>query len=56
MRGHSRRDFTARALRFWVLTRYPNYMVVYRPETAPIQIVAVLHGKRNIRRILKQRT
>lgn len=55
LRGHTRPDLTARSLRFWTLSRYPNYTVVYRPETAPLQIVAVLHGKRNIRRILKQR-
>ena len=55
MRGHSRPDLTSRSLRFWTLTRYPNYTVVYRPETAPLQVVAVLHGKRNIQRILKQR-
>jgi plasmid stabilization system protein ParE len=55
LRGHSRPDLTARSLRFWTLTRYPNYSVVYRPQTTPLQIVAVLHGKRNIRRILKQR-
>jgi plasmid stabilization system protein ParE len=55
LRGHSRPDLTTRALRFWTLTRYPNYTVVYRPETAPLQIIAVLHGKRNIQRILKQR-
>jgi len=55
LRGHSRPSLTARRLRFWTLTRYPNYSIVYRPETAPLQIVAVLHGKRNIRRILKQR-
>ncbi len=55
MRGHSRPDLTTRSLRFWTLTRYPNYTVVYRPTTVPVQIVAVLHGKRNIRRILKQR-
>jgi plasmid stabilization system protein ParE len=54
MRGHSRSDLTSRPLRFWTLTRYPNYAVVYRPETAPLQVVAVLHGKRNIRRILKR--
>lgn len=36
MRGHSRPDLTSRSLRFWTLTRYPNYAVVYRPETAPI--------------------
>jgi len=55
MRGHSRPGITSRSLRFWTLTRYPNYTVVYRPDTAPLQVVAVLHGKRNIRRILKQR-
>src|SRR5438132_13025683 len=55
MRGHSRPDLTTRSLRFWTLTRCPNYTVVYRPETDPLQVIAVLHGKRNIRRILKQR-
>jgi plasmid stabilization system protein ParE len=55
MRGHSRPGLTSRSLRFWTLTRYPNYIVVYRPDTAPLQVVAVLHGKRNIRRILYQR-
>jgi antitoxin ParD1/3/4 len=55
MRGHSRPDLTTRPLRFWTLTRYPNYAVVYRPETVPLQIVAVLHGKRNILRILRGR-
>jgi antitoxin ParD1/3/4 len=55
LRGHPRPDLTARPVRFWTLTRYPNYTVVYRPETAPLQIVAVLHGKRNIQRILTER-
>ena len=55
MRGHIRPDLTTRSLRFWTLTRYPNYTVVYRPEAAVLQIVAVLHGRLNIRRILKQR-
>ena len=54
-RGHSRPDLTSRSLRFWTLTRYPNYTVVYRSETTPLQVVAVVHGKRNIRHILKQR-
>jgi plasmid stabilization system protein ParE len=51
MRGHSRPDLTTRSLRFWTLTSYPNYTVVYRPETIPLQVVAVLHGKRNAQRI-----
>jgi plasmid stabilization system protein ParE len=54
-RGHFRPDLTSLPLRFWTLTRYPNFTVVYRPETAPLRVVAVLHGKRNVRRILKQR-
>jgi plasmid stabilization system protein ParE len=45
LRGHSRPDLTTRPLRFWTLTRYPNYTVVYRPDTVPLQIVAVPHGK-----------
>jgi len=55
MRGHARPGLTTRSLRFWTLTRYPNYAIVYRPETTPLEIIAVMHGKRNIRRILKQR-
>ena len=52
-RGHWRPDLTTRSL---LDTKpVPNYTVVYRPETDPLQIIAVLHGKRNIRRTLKQR-
>jgi plasmid stabilization system protein ParE len=53
MRGHSRPDLTARSLRFWTLTRYPDYAIVYRPDKTPLEIVAVMHGKRNIQRILE---
>ena len=55
MHGHSRADLTNRQLRFWTLTRDQNYAVVYRPATVPLEVVAVLHGKRHLRRILKQR-
>jgi len=54
LRGHSRRDLTPRSLRFWTLTRYPNYAIVYRPRTKP-QVVAGLHGRRNIHQVLKHR-
>ena len=55
LRGHTRHDITSRPLRFWTLTQYPNYSIVYRSDTAAVQIVAILHGKRNIRRILHRR-
>ena len=54
-RGHTRPDLTTRPLRFWTLTRYPNYAIVYRPETIPMQVVAVLHGRRNIPQLLNER-
>ena len=55
MRGHFRPDLTVRPLRFWTLSRYPNYVIVYRLEKTPLQIIAVMHGKRDIQRILEQR-
>ena len=42
--GHFSADLTKRPLRFWTLTRYSNYTLVYRPEKKPLEIVAVLHG------------
>jgi plasmid stabilization system protein ParE len=55
MLGHLRPQLTSRSLRFWTLKRFPNYSVVYRPETVPLEVVAVLQGKRDIRRLLRKR-
>jgi len=55
MRGHSRSELTSRTVRFWTLTRFPNYAIVYRPFTTPVQVIAVVHGRRNLRRVLKER-
>jgi plasmid stabilization system protein ParE len=51
--GKKRTEITMRPVRFSVVTRYPNYIVVYRPDIKPIQIVAIVHGKRNIHRALE---
>ncbi len=53
--GHTRRDLTDRPLRFWTLTRFPNYSIVYNSEARPVLILAVLHGKRSARQLLKDR-
>ena len=53
--GTRRRDITARPVRFWTVTKFPNYVIVYRPETTPLQVVAVLHGKRDRREVLEKR-
>ncbi len=53
--GSRRSEITPLPLRFWVVTKYPNFLVVYRPETKPLQVVAVLHGKRDIKRVIEDR-
>jgi hypothetical protein len=44
-----RQDVTMLPVRFWTMTKFPNYVIVYRPETNPLQVVAVLHGKRDLK-------
>ena len=50
--SHVRPDLTKLPVRFWTLPSRPNYIAVYRPETSPLKVLRVLHGKRNVKRIL----
>ena len=50
--GHSRRNLTDQPVKFFPVY---SYLIVYRPETKPLQIVSILHGHRDIERILKNR-
>lgn len=50
--GHRREDLTKRPVLFFPLY---SFLVVYQPDVQPIRILAVLRGKRNVKRILKQR-
>jgi plasmid stabilization system protein ParE len=49
--GHSRRDLASESLRFWPLY---SYLIIYRPEARPLQVVRVLHGSRDVHRILEE--
>jgi plasmid stabilization system protein ParE len=51
-KGHRRTDLTGRPVLFWTVR---SYQIIYKPGTGPLDIAAVLHGKRNIRRILRER-
>jgi plasmid stabilization system protein ParE len=44
--GHSRPELTSRALRFHPVR---SFVLVYAPDESPLQIIAVLHGRRNPR-------
>ena len=50
--GHRREDLTDRPLRFWTVDAY---LVIYRAERTPIEIVAVTRGGRDIPHFLRRR-
>ena len=52
-KGHVREDLTARKdVRFWPVY---SYLVIYRPDKKPLEIVAILHGMRDVKRVLGER-
>jgi plasmid stabilization system protein ParE len=54
MLGSKRSEITPLPVRFWTVTQYPNFIVVYRPGTRPLQVVAILHGRRDIKALLEE--
>jgi antitoxin ParD1/3/4/toxin ParE1/3/4 len=47
--GHERSDLTDEPLRFWPVRRY---LVIYSPDTNPLEIVRVLIAYRDVRKVL----
>ena len=50
--GHWRRNLTERPVKFFPVY---SYLIVYRPETKPLQIASILHGRRDLEQILRGR-
>jgi antitoxin ParD1/3/4/toxin ParE1/3/4 len=50
--GHWRRDLTEEPVKFFAVY---SYLIVYRPETKPLQVAAILHGHRDVERLLTER-
>ena len=49
--GHLRHDLADEPLRFW---RVRKYLIIYRSEAKPIQVVRVLHGARDVQAVLSE--
>jgi plasmid stabilization system protein ParE len=49
--GHWRRDLTSKPVRFWPVY---SYLIIYDPNTQPLEIVRILSGYRDIAELLKQ--
>jgi len=50
--GHWRRNLTELPVKFFPIY---SYLIVYLPDTKPLQVVSILHGRRDIEQILKGR-
>jgi len=51
--GHKREDLTKFPVLFWPVG---NYVIIYRGMRSPIEIVAIVHGKRDIPAFLRLRS
>jgi plasmid stabilization system protein ParE len=51
MIGHIRRDLAGDDVRFWPVFKY---LIVYQPGTKPLQVVRVLHGRRDLKALLTE--
>jgi len=50
--GHYREDLLDRRYKFWSVR---SYLIVYRWEATPIQIIAIVHGARDLDAFLSRR-
>ena len=50
--GHWRKDLTSEPLRFLAIY---SYLIVYWPDSKPLQVVAILHGNRDVDQLLADR-
>jgi plasmid stabilization system protein ParE len=50
--GHWRQDLTDEAVKFFPVY---SYLIVYRPDTKPLHVIAILQGRRDVQQVLKER-
>ncbi len=50
--GHWRMDLTAAQVRFFPVY---SYLIVYRPGQRPLEVVSIVHGRRDVEMVLKER-
>ena len=50
--GHWRKDLTNEPVKFFSVY---SYLIVYRPDKQPLEVVAILQGNRDVEPLLKKR-
>jgi antitoxin ParD1/3/4 len=51
--GRPRTDLTSLPVRFWVVQPFPSYLIVYRADRTPVEIIRVLHTARDLPSLLR---
>jgi toxin ParE1/3/4 len=51
--GHRREDLTGENVKFF---RVYSYLIVYSPDTKPLEIISIIHGGRDVVQALRDRT
>ena len=49
--GHLREDLADEPLRFWPVY---SYLIIYDPQSRPIQVLRILHGARDVRALMDE--
>ena len=49
-KGHSRADVKQKEYRFWTVY---SYLIIYRYDEQTLKLIRVVHGRRNIRALLR---
>ena len=49
------RSFSVVGIRSWVISDFANYIVFYLPTATEVQILAVVHGARDVSGVMAQR-
>ncbi len=44
--GHTREEILDATYRFW---RVRSYLIVYRPDAKPLQVIRIIHGARDLK-------
>jgi len=50
--GHWRKNLTEEPVKFFPVY---SYLIVYRAGTTPLQVVSILHGRRDVEQLLRDR-
>jgi len=51
-KGHQRQDLTDKPVLFWPVR---SYLIIYRPDKDPLEVIGVMHGARDIPSIIRKR-